>query len=180
MRPCASTHDGARRFHRDRKRSSGGFTLLEICMVLFIFAILLCTAMPAMQSLFVEQAVRGDGHQLALMVKTAMLQSADQHRPYLLELTATTLNLHPADEDAKDATPEDVNVIHQLGESDMLFVPDPKKPGGWVAMPPTSWFFQPGELCPATQVRLARGKAWLELNFNPLTGNVENESSYFP
>ncbi|HUB65989.1 MAG TPA: prepilin-type N-terminal cleavage/methylation domain-containing protein [Candidatus Methylacidiphilales bacterium] len=180
MRSCASTHGDAHRFHRGGKRFPGGFTLLEMCMVLFIIAILFCLAMPAMQTAFTEQAVRGDGQQLALMVKAGMLQSADQHRPYVLDLTATTLNLHPLGGNVDDAAPDDVNTGHQLGAADLLLVPDPKKPNGWVAMPPTSWVFQPGELCPASQVRLARGNAWLELNFNALTGNVENESSYFP
>ena len=53
-----------------------GFTLLEMCMVLFIIALLFGVTMPAMQSAFVEQAVRRDAHQLALMVKTAMIQSS--------------------------------------------------------------------------------------------------------
>src|SRR5258708_4071627 len=54
----------------------GGFTLLELCMVLFIIALLFGLAMPSVESAFVEQGVRRDAHQLALMVKTAMMQSA--------------------------------------------------------------------------------------------------------
>src|ERR1017187_10192814 len=49
---------------------SAGFTLLEMIMVLVIIAILAGLSMPAMHSAFVEQAVRKDAHQLALMVKT--------------------------------------------------------------------------------------------------------------
>ena len=40
--------------------------------------------------------------------------------------------------------------------------------------------FKPGELCPASRVHLGRGDAWLEMSFNALTGNVENEAAYFP
>ncbi len=47
-------------------------------------------------------------------------------------------------------------------------------------MPPTTWIFEAGELCPATRVRLSRGDAYLEMSFNALTGNVENEATYFP
>jgi type II secretory pathway pseudopilin PulG len=180
MKRCAFTNDGAYRFHRKRKRFSGGFTLLEICTVLFIFMILLGATMPAMHSAFVEQAVRGDARQLSLMVKTAMIQSEEQHRAYVIDLTATTMELHPMDEAAKDAESEDVSITRQLDKPNTLLVPDPKKTDGWIAMPPTSWFFQPGELCPASRVRLTRGDDWMEVNFNALTGNVENEASYFP
>jgi prepilin-type N-terminal cleavage/methylation domain-containing protein len=179
----------SRRFHR-------GFTLLEMCMVLFIIAILACLAMPAMQSAFTEQAVRKDTHQLALMVKTAMIQSAEQHRAYVIDLTGTTIALHPAGEAAADPAAaatdqgdaaannpasQDVEVTSNLDPPNQLLAPDSQKIDAWVAMPDgTQWVFQPGELCPATRVRLQRGDAWMEMSFAALTGNVENETSSFP
>jgi hypothetical protein len=168
-------------------------------MVLFIIALLFGLSLPAMQSAFTEQAVRRDSHQLALMVKTAMIQSAEQHRPYVIDLTGTTMALHPvgeaaADPDAADsdssaatdgtanaAGPVDVEVTSNLDPPNKFVVPDPQKANAWISMPDnTSWTFQPGELCPATQVRLTRGDAYLEMSFNALTGNVENESTYLP
>jgi prepilin-type N-terminal cleavage/methylation domain-containing protein len=173
-----------------------GFTLLEMCMVLLIIALLFGVTMPAMQSAFVEQAVRRDAHQLALMVKTAMIQSAEQHRAYVIDLTATTMALHPvgeapADPEASPSTDDadaaannsatvDVEVTSELDPPDQLLTPDPQKTNAWIAMPPTSWVFQPGELCPAPRVRLKRGEAWLEMSFGALTGNVENETNYLP
>jgi prepilin-type N-terminal cleavage/methylation domain-containing protein len=172
-----------------------GFTLLEMCIVLLIIALLLGVTMPSIQSAFVEQGVRRDSHQLALMVKTAMIQSAEQHRPYAIDLTPTTMALHPVGEaaadvdaqpvDTDDSTPvnpatEDVEVTTELDKPNQLLVPDPFKDNAWIAMPPTSWIFQPGDLCPATRVRLERKSAWLEMSFNALTGNVENENTYFP
>jgi prepilin-type N-terminal cleavage/methylation domain-containing protein len=174
-----------------------GFTLLEMCMVLFIIALLFGMAMPAIQSAFVEQAVRSDAHQLALMVKTAMIQSAEQHRAYVVELTATTMALHPmgetsADPDAPPSTDDDaataaknsamasVDVTSKFNPPNQLLVPDLHKVNAWIAMPPTSWVFQPGELCPATHVRLARGDAWLEMSFDALTGNVTDETYSLP
>jgi prepilin-type N-terminal cleavage/methylation domain-containing protein len=175
-----------------------GFTLLEMCMVLFIIALLAGLSMPAMQSAFTERAVRNDTHQLALMVKTAMIQSAEQHRTYVIDLTDTTMALYPegetpADADASASTndddaaadgssaPEDVEISGKLDPPNQLLAPDPLKADAWNAMPPdTQWIFEPGELCPATRVRLKRGDAWLEMSFNALTGNVENERTYFP
>jgi len=177
-----------------------GFTLLEICTVLVIIAIFLGAMMPAMQSAFVEKDVRDDARQFSLMVKTAMLQSADQNRNYVIDLTSAMISLHPEgdtsnpdadtdkasapanseDDSDKNPVPRDFVATSPFDKLNKLLVPDPEKPNGWVDMPATSWVFKPGQLCPATRVRLSRGEAWLEMSFNPLTGNVENETAYFP
>jgi type II secretory pathway pseudopilin PulG len=166
-------------------------------MVLVIIAILTGLSMPAMQSAFTEQAVRKDSHQLALMVKTAMIQSAEQHRTYVIDLSDSSMALHPQgeapadpdtvntatfdDDAATNSAPVDVEVTSDLDPANKLVIPDPLKVDAWILMPDgTQWVFQPGELCPATQVRLTRGHAWLQMNFNALTGNVENESTYLP
>ena len=180
------------------KRATGpGFTLLEMCIVLLIIAVLFGVTMPAMQSAFVEQGLRKDSHQLALMVKTAMIQSSEQHRPYVIDLGPTTIALHPMGEITKDAddvatddistasaasnaTLDNVAVTDELDPPNKLLAPDPLKANAWVDIPPTSWIFQPGQLCPATRIRMARGDSWIELSFAALTGNVENESTYFP
>ncbi len=184
-----------------------GFTLIEMVMVLFILAILAGLTMPAIQSAFTEQAIRYDSHQLALMVRTAMIQSAEQHRAYVIDLTAGSMSLHPqgkgdaddTDDDSApassgpvaaveaDSTQADVapmaSVIAsaRLETPNKLEVPDPKKNDAWMPMPDnTSWVFEPGELCPASTVRVSHNTAWVTLNFNALTGNIENESSYVP
>jgi type II secretion system protein H len=192
-------------WERGRQR---GFTLLEMIMVLVIIAIMAGVSMPSIESAFTEQAVRKDTHQLALMVKTAMIQSAEQHRPYVIDLTATTMALHPEGEAAADTddsattnapasdtpttsdddssatsttAPVDVEITTQLDPPNQLLTPDPQKSNAWIAMPDgTEWVFEPGELCPATRIRMKRGEAWIELSFAALTGNVENETNYLP
>jgi hypothetical protein len=169
-----------------------------MCIVFLIILLLMGVTMPAIESAFVEQAVRDDAHQLSLMVKTAMLQSTEQHRPYQIDVTATTMALHPVGETPKaadsDITPgtnedktavpapviEDVVITTQLDHRNQLLAPDPQKTNGWMAMPASSWLFKPGDLCPVPRVRLARGEAWVEMSFNALTGNVENEAANFP
>ena len=194
MKQCALAFNGAPGSLRDKRRGQRGFTLLEMCTVLFIIMILLGVMMPAMQSAFTEQAVRGDARELSLMVKTAMLQSSEQHRAYVIDLTATTMAMHPAggitqdtdaadaDEDtsAKSPAAEDIEVSWQLNHPNKLLMPDPKKANVWIDMPLTSWVIQPGELCPVPRVRIARGNDWIEMSFNPLTGNVDDEATYLP
>lgn len=187
--------DGGKRRKWRPRHSRSAFTLLEMCIVLFIIALLAATSMPAIQSAFTEQGLRNDSHQLALLVKTAMLQSAEQHRPYVIDLTANTMALHPLDEStpggdatsnaSADATAQnpDLDTVEthlRLDPANKLLAPDPDKPNVWIAMPETHWLFQPGDLCPVPRVRLMRGKAWLEMSFNALTGNVEDEAYAFP
>ncbi len=178
-----------------------GFTLLEMIMVLVIIAILAGLALPSFQSAITENAMRKDTHQLALMVKTAMLQSTDQNRAYMIELSPTEMALHPVGEaaadpdvdpdadtttdDASDVSttnfkPVDVVVTTEIDPDNHLQVPDPLKADAWMAMPPTQWVFEPGELCPATRVRFARGNGWIEMGFAPLTGNVQDEKVSLP
>jgi prepilin-type N-terminal cleavage/methylation domain-containing protein len=179
--PAGLDRDPRRRWRPRHSRRA--FTLLEICIVLFIIALLAAASMPAIQSAFTEQDLRNDSHQLALLVKTAMLQSAEQHRPYVIDLTAATMALHPLNDGSasgQDTGLDNVEASIHLDPANKLLAPDPNKANAWIAMPETHWLFQPGELCPAPRVRLTRGKAWLEMSFNALTGNVENEAYTFP
>jgi prepilin-type N-terminal cleavage/methylation domain-containing protein len=178
----------------DGYRGRAGFTLLEMVIVLIIIALLFTVSMPAMQSAFVEQGLRSDSHQLAMMVKTAMIQCAEQHRNYTIELDSSTMALHPEGAVVKETDDSiapgsasvvipamvDVTDSATLDAPNKLLAPDAVKVDAWVDMPPTTWTFRPGELCPATHIRMSRGDAWVEMNFSALTGNVENETSYFP
>ena len=178
-------------------------------IVLTIMAILATAMMPAFFSAVNEHKVRNDGQQLAVMVREAMIQSSEQHRPFVIDLTASSLSLHPegelakADDDVqndaslfKDSGNTATNADHPLAnnptenvdtEADLepgnkVQEPDPSKKDGWMDVPDQglSWVFQPGELCPATTVRIARGDAYTEMNFEALTGEVKDEKYYFP
>jgi len=179
------------------RRGVSAFTLLEMIMVLVILAIMAGLSIPSIQTAFTEQAVRKDSHQLALMVKTAMIKTAEQHRNYEIDLSPTEMALHPvgqtaadpdaeADSDTADdttpvtAAPVDVSVTSEIDSANKLQTPDLTKVNAWVDIPPTTWVFQPGELCPATRVRFSRGPAWLEMSFDALTGNMVNETDYIP
>ncbi len=166
-----------------------GFTLLELCVVLFIMALLAGAAMPAMNSAFTEQALRRDSHELSAMVKTAMIKSREQDRPYVITLDGRNLALEPAagaisaaasDADKNDADedtkPEDISQTHMLGN--VIKFPDAEKKNAWETLPTATWTFDPAGLCPLPRVRLERGDAYIEMGFNALTGDVEDESVY--
>jgi prepilin-type N-terminal cleavage/methylation domain-containing protein len=189
----------SRAFQLRPRRPRQGFTLLELCIVLFIMALLAGTAMPAMQSAFTEQSLRGDAHQLSLMVKTAMITSGEQQRPYVMALEGGKWVMEPVSgtsasdgssvtekasgteatphEDI-DPQPEDVTLTQALGNK--LEFPDAQKRNVWETLPSVRWTFQPDGLCPLPRVRLQRGSAYIEMSFNALTGDVEDEASYLP
>ena len=157
-----------------------GFTLLEICTVLFIMVLLLGVTVPAIESAFQEKMVRQDAHEFSLMVKTAMLRSHDENRPYVMAVTAKNLSLHPGAGEPDEAKDPDAAVNWPLDSSNKLEEPNARQPSTWSAMSPTTWTFKAGQLCPVPRIRLARGKSWLEVSFNALTGNEEDSASYFP
>jgi prepilin-type N-terminal cleavage/methylation domain-containing protein len=156
--------------------TSRGFTLLEICIVLVILGVLMGVIAPGMQSALAEQALRSDARQLSLMVKTAMLRTCEEHRPYVLDLSETSLSLAPL----SDAPSSDDLQTWPLNARNQLLLPDPKSSGDWLQLHSAEWIFRPGELCPASAVCFVRGPARLQMSFNALTGNVENERSFIP
>lgn len=191
-----------------RLPSRSGFTLLEMIIVLVIIALLAAMTVPGFNSAVNEHRVREDGHQLAMMVREGMIQSAEQHRVVVMDLTKNTMKLYAQGEEAKADTDANADLFKDSGSTqtnaDMpiadtmtqatidqeqtldspnaLMVPDPNKADGWLKMPDegVEWVFQPGELCPAAKIRVVRGDAYLEMDFDALTGNVNTEKFYFP
>ena len=184
-----------------RLPSRHGFTLIEICIVLLILGLLLGVLAPGIQSAFTEQTLRNDARELSLMVKTAMLRTAEEHRTYTLDLTDTSLTLTPLGEVSKDSdkttatassvpssdastddaiAPESTTETWHLNAQNQLLLPNSKAGRDWLPIHSAQWVFRPGELCPATAVCFVRGEARLQMSFNPLTGNVEDEKSFIP
>jgi hypothetical protein len=105
----------------------------------------------------------------------------------LANAPANTADAPPSasdDDDADiDTVPTGTTITQAFDSSNKVFLPDPTKPGNWIPAPantPTTWTFQPGELCPVPRVRVTRGDASIEMSFNALTGNVENENVDIP
>jgi hypothetical protein len=152
--------------------------------------------------------VREDGHELAMMVREAMIQSGEQHRTFFIDLSKHSMRLYAQgdavqpdqDSNAKlfqdsgsastntdqaimDATTQStVDKQQTLDDPNKLQIPDPSKANGWMDVPDAGqeWAFEPGQLCPADKVRIVRGDAYLEMDFAALTGAIDEEKSYFP
>ena len=163
----------------DPRVSRQGFTLLEMCVVLFIIALMAGAAMPAMQSAFNERALRNDAHAFSLMAKEAMLRSGEEQRPYLINLQGRELVLEPASTEPRG----DVAVPAATGTQTLdnaLKLPDATTKNAWRSLPTVTWTFEPNSLCPLPRVRFERGAGYIEMSFNALTGDVEDEGYYLP
>ncbi len=166
-----------------RPAAARGFTLLEMCIVLFLIALLAAAAMPALNSAFNERALRDDSHAFSVLVKTAMIRSSEDQRPYILSLNGKELALAPAalSEEEAAATPDAPTPQTQTEKlENTLKLPDATKPHVWDAAPALSWTFEPNGLCPLPRLRFERGASYIELEFNALTGDVEDEADYLP
>ena len=72
---------------RLRASTSGGFTLLEIVIVLTLLAVLAAASIPSVRSLRDEQAAREPISELAKMAKDARLHAMKDRRPYQIAFT---------------------------------------------------------------------------------------------
>jgi prepilin-type N-terminal cleavage/methylation domain-containing protein len=157
-----------------------GFTLIETCMVLLILAILMGVLVPAMRSAFIENSIRSDSRELEIMVKAATIRSTDRQQTYVLDLTSTSMALHVAGQSDDGTKAGSGSAIHSLDSANRLEVRDPKKPSAWITMAPATWLFEAGKLSRNPEIRVAQGRAWIALTFNPLTGDLDREEESVP
>lgn len=158
---------------RTIQASTCGFTLLELCLVLVLLALLAGVCMPAMNSALTEQALRSDTRQLSLLVKEAMMRCEEENTSYVLRLHDHHLSLSP-DVSEKSTSSNDSTAS---AIDNAIAVPDSHQAGTWDPISTASWTFAAGALCPMPRVRVQRGDSSIEMSFDALTGDVEDETS---
>src|SRR5438309_10489454 len=79
-------------------RAASGFTLLEVCFVLFIVAVLFAVAAPPTARLFQEEQLRRPVRELQTLAKEARRSAFAENRSYQLLLLNDRFVLQPADQ----------------------------------------------------------------------------------
>jgi prepilin-type N-terminal cleavage/methylation domain-containing protein len=158
-------------YARDRAR---GFTILEVCVVLFIVAVMFSVAVPTASHLLDEEKLQGPIRELQTFARTARRNAMMENRSYEVLLLNDSFLLRPVD-DSKDSDRRPITyglpagvtfAVKRLGDPDFLKQTD------------ASWFFSPNGLCEPMKFLFQREGDWVRLRVDPLTATIQNEESF--
>jgi prepilin-type N-terminal cleavage/methylation domain-containing protein len=157
-------------------RLESGFTLLEVCFVLFIVAVLFAVAAPPTARLFQEEQLRRPVRELQSFAKEARRSAIAENRSYQLLLLDNQFILEPADRKAEDQRPE---TSYRL-PSGVTFAIQRINDTGFSGSVDGRWIFLPNGLCEPMMFLFQRGQAWIKFRIDPLTSRIEDQESYIP
>ena len=181
---------------RTNKRS-GGFTLLEIVIVLAVAAIITGGALSFMHYSSDERVLRDISGEVEVMAKRARTAAILQQTPYALEFRADGVRLMPLAEtgelDRKTGLGNEIGgrEVAEEGEEEKsepireeLIYPDDMAVSvrrwntvAWIPMTRDAlqiWRFDPDGLCEPVAVRYAIDKGWAEDTYHPLTASIRD------
>ncbi len=142
-------------------------------MVMTMIAILVTSAALAISSMAKDEILRQSAQKLRVFAKTAQREAFVERRPHQLVMTSTNFFLTPT-EDPNDIKLEYVIPAGVSYQIRFRLDSDWRQPAGDV------WSFQPAGLCEPLVVQFNRADAWIELEFDPLTGSVTREEFHLP
>ena len=152
---------------------TSAFTLLEICFVLFIVAVLFAVAAPPVAKQFQEEQIRKPIRELQTFAKTARRRAMMENRPYQILLLNGGYLLEPLQGREGDhqslqyELPERVTFeIQRPTDRTLQRVADAR------------WIFTPNGLCEPVTFFFQRGNDWVRFRINALTARIENEESF--
>ena len=155
-----------------RGRWTGGYTLLEIALVVTIIVLLVGAAVPLTSGFVREQRLRESVLDLLVMAKTARMDAmtSGQASEIVFEKKGFALR-RTGGEGAAESVRLARGTTYQLRPfaADKAMRPDGQR-----------WIFQPSGLCEPIAVRIMEDEAWIEVQFDPLTAGIEDESYYIP
>lgn len=191
----------AARIRRPADRGRGGFTLLEIVVVVAIIALLAGGVITMLVYNSSTRKLQRAGRQVEALAKRARAIAILRQTPYALEFFDGKVRLSPLVE----AGIEDPEVLEALAEEEMLRA---EEQGAAAPNPPVRdefviedemvlglrrwgsddwivfnnernrmvWRFDPNGLCEPVAIRfeLDEGESWLEQEYHPLTASVRD------
>lgn len=171
-------------------KTPGGFTLLEIVIVLAIAAIVMGGAVGYMIYSSDERVLRDTSGEVELLAKRARVTSILQQTPYALEFREGVVRMLPLAQAGRDekttvggrrigGEPDEgssagTNESYQLDPAMRIFV---RRWNSETWLPTVKntihiWRFDPDGLCEPISVRFALDKSWAEDTYHPLTATV--------
>ena len=142
-----------------------GFTLLEICIALFISLLLITLAVPSIVSLLAEQKLKRTFDTFDSFVRTAREKSMTERRTYAMAWADDGITLLPVERrDTDDPKAEPERFLFAEGESLTL-----ARPAALMKKPPAEWVFWRSGLCEETVVTFAGAAGSWSVHYDPLT-----------
>jgi prepilin-type N-terminal cleavage/methylation domain-containing protein len=156
------------------ERRMPGFTMLEVCVVLFIIAVLFVVTMPVASRLLDEEKLQAPIRELQAFARTARRDAMMEDHSYEVLLLNDSYVLRPVDA-AKD--PEMKPKTYGL-PSGVTFSIKRLGDGDFKNQAEASWVFSSNGLCEPIVFLFQRGSDWVRCRVDPLTATLENEESY--
>ncbi|MGH8046238.1 MAG: pilus assembly FimT family protein [Chthoniobacterales bacterium] len=144
-----------------------GFTLLELMMVIALIAIMFAVMIPLTSASSRERKLRTAAEQIEGMVRAQRNAAQDDGHRRILEISSRGFFEHGGKRD---------QVLGMTG-AQTLYV---RYPGAkWEKPAKQIWEFSPVGMVTPLSVRLEQGDAWIEVDFDMLTGRVAEERYAF-
>jgi type II secretory pathway pseudopilin PulG len=140
------------------------FTLLEICLAVFIGVIIMLAAVPSITGVIEDQRAKKLFNQFDGLAREASSRAATERRPYALEWDDSGVSVRPLAPENEDEAHDGDRV--DFGEK---LAPDLELPAALEKDPPRVWTFWPTGTCePATIVCHVANAHWTA-TYDPLT-----------
>jgi type II secretory pathway pseudopilin PulG len=174
MRPSSNRLPNCRRLLTTAQGPVPGFTILEVCVVLFIIAVMFAVAVPTASHLLDEEKLQRPIRELQTFARTARRDAMMENRPYVVLLLNDSYLLRPAD---VSATPNRKPLTYGLPVGVTFAI---KRVGDreFAKQTDASWFFSPNGLCEPIRFLFQRNGDWVRFRVDPLTGTMQNEESF--
>jgi type II secretory pathway pseudopilin PulG len=173
MRYARVNRGGAGVGHRQEFGRSAGFTLLEICFVLFIVAVLFAVSAPPVAKQFQEEKIRKPVRELQTFAKTARRLAMEQNRAYVVLLLNNGFLLEPLEK--KDTDRESLR--YDLPNHVTFEIQRPSD-RALQRIADARWVFTPNGLCEPITFFFQRDQDWVRFRIDALTARIENEESF--
>ncbi len=150
-----------------------GFTLLEVCVVLFIVAVLFVVTVPPAAHLLDEERLQKPIRELQNFARTARRNAMMENRTYEVLLLSESYLLKPVDEK------KGANQTEQTYDlpSDVTFAVKRLGDRGFLKQTDGTWLFAPNGICEPINFIFQRKGDWVRFQVDPLTATIQNEES---
>jgi type II secretory pathway pseudopilin PulG len=156
------------------RRLSIGFTILEVCVVLFIVAVIFVVAVPPAAHLLDEEKLQKPIRELQRFAKTARRDAMLEDRAYEVLLLNNSYMLRPVSKEVGEA---DNHMSYEL-PADVTFAIKRLADRDFAKHADARWIFSPNGLCEPLTILFQRGTDWVRFRVDPLTASFQTEESY--